>query len=108
MKVLQYLIPNSKFQSLFWHIAILGHSVKLTGTIRKHQPAGVYGSSRPGPWVDLVPLPKLQTCDFSSRSVNTSRLVFTDHPGERSSIGKKVKVKDRSEWGLPGNFARVV
>ena len=41
--------------------------------IRKHQPAGVYGS-----------------------------------PGERSSIGKKVKVKDRSESGLPGNFARVV
>ena len=28
-------------------------------------------------------------------------------PGEHSSIGKKVKVKDRSESGLPGNFARV-
>ena len=32
----------------------------------------------------------------------------TESPGERSSIGKKVKVKDRSESGLPGNFARVV
>ena len=32
----------------------------------------------------------------------------TESPGERSSIGKKVKVKDRSESELPGNFARVI
>ena len=35
-----------------------------------------------------------------------SRLGITDSPGERSSIGKKVKVKDRSECHVNGETRR--